>query len=404
MRRAAALLPLSLAAAAALVFGAAVAPASAAPSDGYASWTVAGTTGAYTGTVALPAGFPVTTVTSTSRSFATSSGNSSWLPASSPAGLLVGSSQGKPYVSINPTTTTVPSTTTFSFATPTPAGVWGAAFGDIDAESLTISATDATGAPVAAADLGVTSFNYCDGTPNSCAAQTAPLVLPTLTSTATTVSAEDPLCPTTPANCNTQGGSVWIAPLVPLSTLSIVSTYKSGSPAAQMWFASVARTVAGVVTLGELPPVVVQLIEPDGDVVASTTTAADGSFTLPPVVPSASYSLRIDPAVAPDAPVVPVDVSAGDVTSIALVADEAVVVPPPTPAPDPAPVPAPAPEPAAAAVPAVPAAVTPAAPELAATGTETAPVLGIGIGLLAVGTAVFVTGSVLRRRRARREG
>jgi len=380
MSRHAALLPLSVLAAAALALTVGVAPASAAPSDGYASWTVAGTPGAYTGTVALPAGFPVTTVTSTSRAFSTSSGNSSWLPASSPAGQLVGSSQGKPYVSINPNTTTVPSTTTFAFATSTPVGVWGAAFGDIDAESLTISATDATGAPVAAADLGVTSFNYCDATPNSCSAPALPLVLPTLTSAATSVTAEDPLCPTTPANCNTQGGSVWIAPLVSLSTLTITSTYKAGSPAAQMWFASVARTVAGVITLDELPPVVVQLVEPDGDVVASTTTAADGSFTLPPVIPAADYVLRIDPAVAPDAPTIPVDVNTGDLLSVALDAAPEVVTPSPAMSPVAAP-----------------------APELAATGIDTAPVLGLGAGLLALGTLAYAATLVARTHRGRRE-
>ena len=316
---------------------------------------------------------------STSQSFATSSGNSSWLPATSPAGLLVGSSRGKPYVSINPTSQAVPSVTTFSFATPVPAGVWGAAFGDIDAESITVSATDATGAPVAAADLGVTSFNYCDATPNSCSAPTLPLLLPTLTTAPTTVTAQDPLCPSTPANCNTQGGSIWIAPLVPLSTLTVTSTHKLvGSPAAQMWFASVARTVAGVITLGELPPVVVQLIEPD--VVASTTTAADGSFTLPPVVPSADYSLRVDPAVLPDAPVIPIDVSAADLVSVALDV-----------APDPEPVVTPAP------------AAAPAAPELAATGSDTRALLGLGGALFAAGALAYGGALLSRTNRGRRE-
>ncbi|WP_411699748.1 hypothetical protein [Conyzicola sp.] len=400
MRRRAAFLPISLLAAALLVVAGA-GPASAAPSDGYATWAVAGTTGAYTGTVALPAGFPATTVTSTSRAFGTSSGNSSWLPTSSPAGQLVGSSQGKPYVSINPTSTTVPSTTTFRFATPTPVGVWGAAFGDIDAESLTISATDATGAPVAAADLGITSFNYCDATPNSCSAQATPLTLPTLTSTANSVTAEDPLCPTVGANCNTQGGSIWIAPLVSLSTLTITSTYKAGSPAAQMWFASVARTVAGVITLGTLPPVVVQLIEADGEVVASTTTAADGSFTLPPVIPSATYELRVDPAVAPNAPTVPIDVSVGD--SVAVAFDVVPFLAAPTPAPSPTAVPGPNPVPA----PAVPAAAAPAPAELADTGTDPAPSLAVAVALLAAGTAAILAatlvGTVQPPRRGRRE-
>ena len=93
MSRIAAVVPV---AAAALVLAGGAVPASAAPSDGYATWTVAGSTGAFTGTVSLPAGFPATTVASTSQSFATSSGNSSWLPATSPADVLVGSSRNKP--------------------------------------------------------------------------------------------------------------------------------------------------------------------------------------------------------------------------------------------------------------------------------------------------------------------
>jgi len=383
MTRSVFIFPMSVLAAAVLVLGVGASPASAAPSDGYASWTVAGSTAAFTGTLTLPAGFPATTVASTSQSFATSAGNSSWLPATSPAGLLVGSSRGKPYVSINPTSQSVPSVTTFTFATPVPAGVWGAAFGDIDAETIAVSATDATGAPVSAANLGVTSFNYCDAASNSCSAPTLPLVLPTLTTDATSVSAQDPLCPSSPANCNTQGGSIWVAPLVALSTLTVTSTHKLvGSPAAQMWFASVARTVAGVITLGTLPPVVVQLVEPDGDVIASTTTAADGSFVLPPVVPSADYVLRVDPAVAPDAPTIPIDVSTGDVAGVTINA-----------APDPLAEVTPVPTPAAVLA-------TPPAPELAATGADIGPVAGIGIALLVAGVAAFVIAGVLRKRRS----
>jgi len=153
------------------------APANAAPSDGYANWTTSGSAGAWAGTLSLPAGFPATALTSTSRTLGLSGGGSSWLPADTPAGELVGSSRNKPYLSINPAANSAGSvsTTTFTFATPTPVGVWGAAFGDIDAEVLGVSATSATGTPVAAADLGVTAFNYCftATTPNPAAAPRA---------------------------------------------------------------------------------------------------------------------------------------------------------------------------------------------------------------------------------------
>jgi len=361
-------------------FGAA--PANAAPSDGYANWTTSGSANAWAGTLSLPAGFPATTLTSTSRTLGLSGGGSSWLSADTPAGELVGTSRNKPYLSINPAANSAGSvsTTTFTFATPTPVGVWGAAFGDIDAEVLGVSATTAGGAPVAAADLGVTAFNYCltMTTPNPCGGAPGLTPLPTLTSTATGVTAADQLCPVVTANCSTSGASIWVEPTVALTTLSVTSTFASGIPAAQMWFASVARTVAGVITIGELPPVTVQLVEPDGDVIATAPTAADGSFTLPPVVPAADYELRVDPASVPagfaaPAPVA-VDVSAGDLTTVAAAVVAApVAVDPPVPAP--------------AAVP---------APELAATGADVAPII-IGAGvLLVLGVIALIIG---KRRR-----
>ena len=359
------------------------APANAAPSDGYATWTTSGTANAWAGTLSLPAGFPATSLTSTSRTLGLSGGGSSWLPADTPAGELVGTSRNKPYLSINPAANTPGSvsTTTFTFASPTPVGVWGAAFGDIDAEVLGVSATTAGGAPVAAADLGVTAFNYCltTTTPNPCGGTPGLTPLPTLTSTATGVTAADPLCPGTPANCATSGASIWVEPTVALTTLSVTSTFASGIPAAQMWFASVARTVAGVITIGELPTVTVQLVEPDGDVIATAPTAADGSFTLPPVVPAADYVLRVDPGSLPAGFAAPaalaVDVSAGDLTTVAAVVAAPAAVDPPAPAP--------------AALPAP-------APELAATGADIAPIL-IGAGaLLVLGVIALIVG---RRRR-----
>jgi hypothetical protein len=365
---------------AALLVALGATPASAAPSDGYATWTTSGSANAWAGTLTLPAGFPTTTLTSTSRALNLSGGGSQWLPADTPAGQLVGSSRDKPYLSINPAANTAGSvsTTTFTFATPTPVGVWGAAFGDIDAEVLGVSATDAAGQPVAPAALGVAAFNYCltATTPNPCGASPGLTPLPTLTDAPTGVTAADPLCPSTPANCATSGASIWVEPAVALSTLSVTSTYAAGIPQAQMWFASVARTVAGVITIGELPPVVVQLVEADGDVIAEATTAVDGSFTLPPVVPASNYTLRIDPDSAPadatlPAPIV-VDVSAGDLTSVA--ATVVAAADPPVAAPAPAP-----------------------APELAATGLDAAPFVGGAAVLLVLGVIALVIG----RRRQR---
>ena len=124
----------------------------------YATWTVGGGAGAFTGTmtVGVP-GFPAATFSSnatTASGVGIQSGASTFLSAATPFGAVFGSSLNQPYANIRYATGQGPSTTTFAFAAPTPSAGWGFAVGDVDADTVRISATDAGGNPVPVAALG----------------------------------------------------------------------------------------------------------------------------------------------------------------------------------------------------------------------------------------------------------
>jgi hypothetical protein len=304
-------------------------PSAAAPSDGYGTWQVTSSPTGYTGTVSAPAGFPAVAFRSDSRvvgSTPVQSGATVWVPAGTSFGDAYGSSEGKQYINLRPkadnASTTSASTTTYTFATPTPVGTWGINFGDIDAESLTISAIDATGTPVSAANLGVQpAYNYCNASPrsSSCSGQSAPYIVPTVTNTPSTIVVQDTECPTTSARCDTAGAAVWFSPLVPLSSLTVTSAWKQGFPSYQTWFATTSRTITGTVNADCVTGTEfdVQLLNGDREVVASTTTAS-GSYAFASVAARNDYNVRVDPAsLASNLIAAPldVDVSTADTTA-----------------------------------------------------------------------------------------
>ena len=147
--------------------------AQAATTAEYANWSQAGSSGAWTGTTTLSAaGFPVGALTSTSSALTIPTGASAFLSSDTPFGAVFGDSTGHPYANIGTATSQASSTTTITFATPTPAAGWGFAVGDIDADTVQIAATDADNAAVPVAGLGWQSaFNYCATSPkpSSCA-------------------------------------------------------------------------------------------------------------------------------------------------------------------------------------------------------------------------------------------
>lgn len=145
----------------------------------------------------------------------------------------------------------------------------------MDSDLATVSATGTDGLPVSAAALGVKgAFNFCDASPrsSSCSGLSDPYDLP--------------------------GWSI---------TLEVER--QSGFPVVNVWLVSLARGVSGPVTLDGVPSSgqTVEVVAPDGRVVASVSTREDGSWTVPDLVATDGWHARV---------VVPVGTEAGGPTSL----------------------------------------------------------------------------------------
>jgi hypothetical protein len=269
---------------------------------GYADWQpLGGTSNAYTTRMELPApGFPGADVASDSRSgsVGVQSGASVWLGPNTPVGLVFGSSQDRPYLNLRPKAdnATAPSRTTYTFDSPTPPAGWAFVLGDIDADAVTVSAKDATGGDVSAAQLGFAgAFNLCDTSPRPGGCSTSVGDVPTWDPGTVTLTGN-------PTASDTFGAAGWFRPTVSLSSLTLTFTRRSGFPVYQTWFASVARTIAGTVNdvsgVGSCPltAVTVALAGPDGSVLATTHPDASGAYSFGPYATRPDYLLSVEPA------------------------------------------------------------------------------------------------------------
>jgi hypothetical protein len=282
----------------------------------------------------LPAGgFPTATVTSDSRAgqVGVQSGASSWLSATTPVGAAYGSSQGQPYLNLRPRadSPTAPSTTTYTFERPTPAGGWTFVLGDIDADQVTVSARGLGGRVLTGAELGYrSSFNYCAVTPSpSCTGTDAPTWDPVTGVLVGNATASD-----------TSGASAWFEPTVPVTSLTFLFQQRSGFPVYQTWFASLARDVSGTVTLqgdGPLAGATLTLLAPDGARVATTTSAEDGTYGFAGYTAADGWTVEVSPPPDPDGPGLivdgpfrlPADLADEDATGVDFVVREIVPVP-----------------------------------------------------------------------------
>lgn len=269
-------------------------PASA-QETGWADWEpLSGSAGNYTTTMQqLAAGFPEATMTSDSRagSVGVISGASTWLSADTPPGQTYGSSRNRPYLNLRPRADNAdaPSTTTYTFERPTPAGGWAFVLGDIDADEVTVTAKGPDGQPVAVGNLGFQGeFNYCDaaGSP-SCTGGDLPSWDP---ATATLTGNEDA--------ADTAGASGWFEPTVPIKSLTFVFRWRSGFPVYQTWFASLARDISGTVTGPDDESVAgstLKLFGPDGTELATTTPDEEGNYEFPGYTAANGYEVEIIP-------------------------------------------------------------------------------------------------------------
>lgn len=272
-------------------------PAAAATTTSWATWQpLTGTGGAYSTSVQITPDPAITaTVTSDSRAgqVGVISGASTWLSEGTPVGAKYGTSRDKPYLNLRPKadTPTGSSTTTYSFQKPTPSGGWTFVLGDIDADAVRIQATGPNGQALTAEQLGFRGgFNYC-----------APGVVgkPSCTGDATDIPSWDPTTLTLTGNAaaaDTAGAAAWFEPNVPVSTLSVIFTRRSGLPVYQTWFASLARDISGSVRdVANAPQAgaALSLTDANGAVVATTTTAADGTYAFPGILAASGYTVRV---------------------------------------------------------------------------------------------------------------
>ena len=181
-------------------------------------------------TATFPGASNLTATITTGEDMNLVGGASTFLPSTRGMGLIYGSSQNFPYLSIkvdNTTTTTAtitlsrePAATRFAFA-----------LGDIDAETLVITMENAANTALTAAQMGAqTPFNH--------ASASGPV--PTVTENGNEITVDDPNCPPNPppdTACDTNGATAWFQPTVPVKTITITSSTKTGFPRYQLWMA-----------------------------------------------------------------------------------------------------------------------------------------------------------------------
>ncbi len=280
---------ISVALAGLLVVVLAAAP-SYALTDRWAAWSpVTGATNDYALTMSQQSpGFPAATVVSDSRSpVQLPTGASSFLGPATPPGAKYGSSAGNPYLVLRPRadTPTAPSTTTYTFDTPTPDTGWAFVLGDIDSDQVRLAATDVRGAPVPAAEID----SWFRGTFNYAGAADQP-----------TWDAATSTLVGNPGAVDTDGAAGWFEPDVRLTSLTMTFTRRAGFPVYQTWFVSRARPIGGTVddvsTVGQCPPdrTTLTLVSPFGDALATTVPAADGSYTFGELATQDGYVVRLD--------------------------------------------------------------------------------------------------------------
>lgn len=212
-----------------LVTGLPTAPASAAGGTGtWGQWTATGSSGSLNLNVG---GFtsPSATFTTNATVVNATSGASAWLNETTPPGLVYGSSRGSGYLSLGTAAKSADSITTFTFNNATPATGWSFSLGDIDADAVTISATDSSANPVNIAGWVVTPFNYCNSvTPRIPACLAVSDDLPTWDSGSATLTGN---------GSDTDGASGWIQPNSSIKTLTLRFKKLTGWPSYQIWFA-----------------------------------------------------------------------------------------------------------------------------------------------------------------------
>lgn len=158
--------------------------------------------------------------------------------------------------------------------------------GDIDADEVQISAKDADGTPVTAAQIdqwktGHNVFNYDGGSD-----------LPTWDAATSTLTGNS-------SASDTAGAAAWFEPDISISSWTFVFTQRAGFPVYQTWFASLARTISGTVTnqpgtagTCAVDDSTLYLIAPDGRELAKVRPT-NGAYSFGQYATQDGYTVRI---------------------------------------------------------------------------------------------------------------
>ncbi len=300
----------------------------------WAAWgAFTGTANNFSTTMSLPVtGFPTAQVRSDSRAGQVGivSGASTWVSEGTPVGAKYGSSRNQPYLNLRPQVDNAssPSTTTYTFDSPTPSSGWTFVLGDIDADKVRVSAVDAAGRQLTAGELGFRGgFNFCApgvvGKP-SCTGD--PLDFPTWDAGTTTLTGNL-------AADDTSGSSAWFEPSAPISVLTLTFTQRSGFPTYSTRFAALARDISGIIRDPASAPVsgvTVNLIDVNKKIIATTVTLPDGTYQFPGIEASSGYTAEVIPPagkIIVGAPVLPADLSVTDAVNIDFTLRDVIPVP-----------------------------------------------------------------------------
>jgi hypothetical protein len=273
----------------------------AAATGGYASWSAGGGSGHFTAAMTpAAAGFPVGELSSDASRLTVPGGSSTFLGGDTPVGVVYGNSRDHGYLNIGTAAGNLTSTTTVTFAAPTPSSGWAFALGDIDADEVQISATGPGGRAVSASELGFQgTFNYCQSVPKpgACAGPGPFTDEPHWDAATATLRGN---------GADTTGAAGWFEPSTGLTSVTFrFSQIILGTPIYQLWLATlevpVTGQVDGVAPGSPADGAQVDLDHPDGSAVLDPagrpeTAAVDdhGGFELSDVA-SGDYLLTLVP-------------------------------------------------------------------------------------------------------------
>jgi len=276
----------------------------AAPAGGWADMTFT-PDGSFpqdgTGTISFGvAGMPDATYTVTkpfddSRSTGIEDNTDEYVPAGSPFGAVFGASGPSTRNKFLKTRIDASAgsiaTVTVTFASPTPTGLLGFGVSDVDVDQVLVGGTRADSTALTGAELVGEAFNLCDASDASpmCSGTSEPFAVPTWDpSTRVVMGSGD----------ESEGEAAWFRPSVSVSTLTFVFSglSDSGSPSFRLWLTALGAPVTGSVSFvdgASSTPVKVELLAPDGSVLTTTTTAANGTYSFGLALAVAGYKVRL---------------------------------------------------------------------------------------------------------------